>query len=256
MKSFLNQFNEKITGVISCFDRILFKGYLPLGWPRAMEGLLFRQDILIKDFGKFVQQQSERIKLHAERVARKQGRPFEFISDRRIRKDDDAREIAERDGIDRGLVCVLRALEPRQSFKVMPGEGRLRLVNAGRKCLCQALSGNSKSWPVLNIGRVALAACLPVREQRFPRALMFSSDISYFLVPKLQFGNTYRESSALLAVIIWNSYQHGRGNIINFRRSEAGSFKDGGKEPFAMGRHWTISVSRKIVRHNLFCSGS
>ena len=30
VKSFLNQFNEKITGVISCFDRILFKGYLPL----------------------------------------------------------------------------------------------------------------------------------------------------------------------------------------------------------------------------------
>lgn len=136
VKSFLEQFNDKITGVISCFDRILFKGYLPLGWPKAMEGLLFRKDILIKDFGKFVEQQSQRIKQHAETVAGKLGRPFEFISDRRIRKEDYAREIAERDGITQGLVCVLRALEPCQSFQVRPGEGRPRLVNAARKCLC------------------------------------------------------------------------------------------------------------------------
>ena len=44
-----------------------------------------------------------------------------------------------------------------------------------------------------------------------------------FLVPKLQFGNTYPQSSALLAVMMWNSYQHGKGDLINFRRSEAGS---------------------------------
>ena len=34
------------------------------------------------------------------------------------------------------------------------------------------------------------------------------------LVPKLQFGNTYPQSSALLAVMMWNSYQHGRRNFI------------------------------------------
>jgi hypothetical protein len=136
VKSFLQQFNKQVTGVISCFDRILFKGYLPLGWPKAMEGLLFQQGILIKDFGKFVEQQSQRIKQHAERVAEQSGRPSEYLSDRRIRKDDYVREIAQRDGITQGLVCVLRALEPCQSFKVMPGKGRPQLVNAARKCLC------------------------------------------------------------------------------------------------------------------------
>lgn len=133
--SFVDQFNDRITGVISCFDRILFKGYLPLGWSDAMEGLLARNGLLIKEFGKFVEKQSERVKVHAEGVAKKQGRPFEYINGR-MRKDDYATEIAERDGIDRGLVCVLRVVEPCQSFKVVPGEKRPKLVNAARKCLC------------------------------------------------------------------------------------------------------------------------
>ncbi|MCB9937491.1 MAG: hypothetical protein H6823_04565 [Planctomycetaceae bacterium] len=29
MKRFIRQYSENITGVISCFDRVLFKGYLP-----------------------------------------------------------------------------------------------------------------------------------------------------------------------------------------------------------------------------------
>ena len=36
---------------------MLFKCYLPIGWSDAMECLLSRQGLLIKDFGKFVEQQ-------------------------------------------------------------------------------------------------------------------------------------------------------------------------------------------------------
>ena len=69
MKKFIQQFNEKISGVISCFDRMLFKGYLPLGWPGAMEGVLARQGLRIMEFKPFVMKHSERIKTHAEAVA-------------------------------------------------------------------------------------------------------------------------------------------------------------------------------------------
>lgn len=135
VESFIKQFNDKMSGVISCFDRILFKGYLPIGWSKAMEALMARNGLLIKDFKSFVMNQSDRLESHAEAVAQKLGRPFEYVKPR-IRKDDCAREIAERDGIERGLVCVLSALEPCQSFKLMPGEKRPQLVNAPRKCLC------------------------------------------------------------------------------------------------------------------------
>lgn len=84
---------------------MLFKGYLPIGWSDAMEGLLSRQGLLIKDFGKFIEQQSERLKNHAEKLAETIGRPFEYINGK-LRKDDYAKEIAKRDGITQGLIYV------------------------------------------------------------------------------------------------------------------------------------------------------
>jgi len=135
VEKFVRQFSDRISGVISCFDRILFKGYLPLGWGDAMEGLLARQGLRIKDFKPFVLKHSARIKEHAESIAARANRPFHYVNGR-LRKDDFARQIAEDDGITQGLVCVLRVLEPCQSFQMIPGEGRPRLVNATRKCLC------------------------------------------------------------------------------------------------------------------------
>jgi len=135
LKKFINQFNEKISGVISCFDRMLFKGHLPLGWPDAMERLLARERLLIKEFNQFVMKQSECIKAHAEAVAARHDRPFLYLNGR-VRKEELVRKLAEQDGITQGLVCVLRAVEPCQSFKMIRGEGRPRLVNAPRKCLC------------------------------------------------------------------------------------------------------------------------
>jgi hypothetical protein len=77
VKKFIDQFTSRINGVISCFDRILFKGYLPLGWPGAMEGLLARERLKIKDFKSFVMKHSERIKDHAETLAQQSGRPLD-----------------------------------------------------------------------------------------------------------------------------------------------------------------------------------
>ncbi len=134
VEKFISQFNDRISAVISCFDRMLFKGYLPLGWGDARERLLALQGLRIKDFKLFVMKHSERIKEHAEAVAARKNRPFHYVSGR-LRKDDLARKIAEDDGITQGLVCVMRVLEPCQSFKMVPGERRPRLVNATRKCL-------------------------------------------------------------------------------------------------------------------------
>jgi len=69
VEKFIHQYNDRIFGVIFCFDRILFKGYLPIGWADAMERLL------IKDFKQFVMKHSECIKDHAEAIALKHQRP-------------------------------------------------------------------------------------------------------------------------------------------------------------------------------------
>ena len=85
VEKFIRQYHDRISGVITCFDRILCKGYLPIGWGDAMERLLSRQGLLIKDFKQFVMKHSECIKDHAEAIAAKQKRPLYYINGR-IRK--------------------------------------------------------------------------------------------------------------------------------------------------------------------------
>jgi hypothetical protein len=134
VQTFVDKYSDLITGTLSCFDRVVFKGYLPLGWPEAMEKLLYRQGFLIKDFKDFVSHQAKRIRDHAEAFAKKQGRPFLWVGGGD--KDAEACAIAQRDGITQGLICVLRARETCPSFKVAYGDGRPDLVNKRRPCLC------------------------------------------------------------------------------------------------------------------------
>src|SRR5205807_4541760 len=63
--------------------------------------------------------------------------PIVYVRDPSLRKDELARAIADRDGIEQGLVCVLTAVEPCWSYEVhrSRSERRLRLVAGPRKCL-------------------------------------------------------------------------------------------------------------------------
>ena len=134
MDAFVSAHADKITGVLSLFDRLLIKGHLPLGYPQGMEKLLLRHGKLFKDLKGFVLQQSERIKDHARRLAEKSGRPYEYYVGP-IAKEKRAREIAQRDEVRDGLVCVIATVEPCRSFGLAFGEGRPRIFPARRKCL-------------------------------------------------------------------------------------------------------------------------
>jgi len=103
VKRLIRQYSEKIMGVISCFDRVLFKGYLPLGWGDAMEHFLASRGWNIKDFGKFVQQQSQRIANYAEQFAKRSQRRYIYLNGPH-RKEAMAKGIVQREGITEGLV--------------------------------------------------------------------------------------------------------------------------------------------------------
>ena len=53
----------------------------------------------------------------------------------KLRKEDAARKIAERDGIVEGLVCVFSALEPCRTFSLRFTTGQPCVQSAKRKCL-------------------------------------------------------------------------------------------------------------------------
>ncbi len=65
MKKFTEKHARKISGSLSCFNRVLFKGYLPIRDGGAMEAFMNRKGLLLKDFKKFVTSSSEALKSHA-----------------------------------------------------------------------------------------------------------------------------------------------------------------------------------------------
>ncbi len=79
MKEFIGKYENRIHGVLSCFDRMLFRGYLPItsGW--KMAELLYRLHIHFGNIKPFLLQNSERVKNHAVAMAQKQGRPFQYL---------------------------------------------------------------------------------------------------------------------------------------------------------------------------------
>jgi hypothetical protein len=135
MNEFLAHFAGAIQCSLGCFDRLLFKGYLPISHPASMERWLTSRGLLLKDFKRFTTAQSERLKVHAQQLAAKAGRPYQYLS-RPIRKDDEAQRIAQRDHLTEGLICVFAILEQAQSFQLRYGEAKPRLLSTQPRCLC------------------------------------------------------------------------------------------------------------------------
>ena len=79
MRKFLAKHAAATTGTLSCFDRLLFKGHLPLGYPHAMEVFLTLRGVLFKDVKAFVLKQADRLKAHAQTMAARAGRPYEYF---------------------------------------------------------------------------------------------------------------------------------------------------------------------------------
>ena len=134
MHPFLEKNKENIVFTLECPDKILIHGYLDINLPHNLEAFMLNQGFLFKDFKKFVQQHSETIKNWAIQTAEKANRPFIRLQGR-MRKDDEAGNIARRDGITEGLICVYQTLENCSSFKLAFGKNRPHLIKAMRKCL-------------------------------------------------------------------------------------------------------------------------
>ncbi len=134
VKEFVRKHEARIHGLLSCFDRMLFRSYLPImsGW--SMAQFLNGQDIGCSSLKPFLLENAERVKDHAIALGEKHGRPFQYLSSN-IRKEDTARKLAERDGIEEGLGWVCSILEPCRTFSLRFQPGRPYVQSARRKCL-------------------------------------------------------------------------------------------------------------------------
>ena len=70
MERFIERYQDRVVGVLSGFDRMLFRGILrSICHVGGMDRFLSSQGVLYKDFGAYVNQLSDQMKDHAEAVA-------------------------------------------------------------------------------------------------------------------------------------------------------------------------------------------
>ena len=134
MDQFIAQHADKLQGTLSCFDRVLFRGYLPFFSGYAIASFLEARKVHRRDVKQFVLTQAYRLKDHARQMAAREGRPYQYFGER-VKKEDLARQMADRDGITEGLVCVFATVEPCRTFSLRWQEGSAFIQSARRKCL-------------------------------------------------------------------------------------------------------------------------
>lgn len=138
MHEFIAKYAEKMHGVISGFDRLVFRGTLrAIGYAEGMKAYLIRKGVWVGDFAQHVQVVSERLKQSSLADAQKLGRKVLYLASSPIDKEALARRIAAEQKITSGPVCVLTCVEPCRSFEVYRNREtkKLELVSRLRKCL-------------------------------------------------------------------------------------------------------------------------
>jgi len=99
-----------------------------------MAQLLNQNNVRFVDSKSFLTDQAGRLKSHAQELANHAGRPFEYLTSH-TRMQQRAHELAERDNLNAGLVCVFSVLEPCRTFSFQFTQGRPFVNPARRKCL-------------------------------------------------------------------------------------------------------------------------
>jgi hypothetical protein len=137
MKTFIQRFGNNILGVLHGFDRIRFRGTRRfLANVAGMLGYLWQRQVLLKDFKAFAGQITAQVRQAAEEGAVSQGRPLEYLHNSDMKKEDWARDLAKRDGVEQGLIGVLKAVEGCWSYEVGPNRAAKKLELRGKPSKC------------------------------------------------------------------------------------------------------------------------
>lgn len=137
MERFVEAYHDEIAGVLSGFDRVLFRGTLrSISHPEGAAIWLNGRGVLLKEFAGYVQHLTDQLTSHARELAATAQRPFEYLTSSRQSKEDRVRAIQQRDGITEGLICILSAVEPCRAITVRGDRTtrRLQVRTEDRKC--------------------------------------------------------------------------------------------------------------------------
>ena len=135
MKTFLQRFGGIVLGVLSGFDRLVFKGKLRQLYSKdGMDCYMAANHLLLKEFRAHAKSVTEQV-LKASLVSQaKEQKRFQYLNSSQTSKDGIARVIAAAQGVREGLACVLQCVEPCWTFDLKTQDGRLTVQGEPGKC--------------------------------------------------------------------------------------------------------------------------
>ncbi len=119
MNTFVQKFASIVKGMITGFDRIVFKGsILPLMHEKGVMNFCHSHGILNKEYKPWMLKQTEKLVSDAERYAEEEcGSCITPIKSSRIRKEEMARQHQHENQIQSGLIGIWSAIESCHSYK-------------------------------------------------------------------------------------------------------------------------------------------
>lgn len=138
MERFMKRHGDRFVGILSGFDRLVFRGTLQsICHVEGMARFLGSQKVLLKDFKTYVTRFTDEIVQEAERLAKQENRPYQYLESSKPSKEEIAWKLKEEQGIERGLICVLGCLESGPAFDIRGNRKsqKLHLVKRQRRCL-------------------------------------------------------------------------------------------------------------------------
>ena len=138
MDQFTSKHGKSVIGLLSGWDRIVFRGtYRILSVTCGMMEYLWQTSVLLTDFGAHAEAMTAMLLEATREAAERLERPVRYLASSATDKEQTAREILQDSPVESGLVCILKSVEPCMSYEIHRDRKaqKLELRAKQRKCL-------------------------------------------------------------------------------------------------------------------------
>ena len=114
----VERYDDRIAGVLSCYDRVVVTGTLPtVCYAEGMTRFLYANRIRIFDYADFASTLRDRVREAAASLAAEAGIAIEHVNKGHVRKEAIVAKVLEQRGDHPGLVHVISAMEACDAYK-------------------------------------------------------------------------------------------------------------------------------------------
>jgi hypothetical protein len=133
----LDQYQGKINGVFSFFDRMIFKGYIIQFYSTSgKKHFLSHNNILLKDFASYAHNITQQLCDYIQHYTIEQNRSVIYLASPKVSKEQTALKERERLAVKEGLICTISTVETCSTLQAIGNKEtqKLELKNVNRKC--------------------------------------------------------------------------------------------------------------------------